>query len=67
MNIQWNKVTWYSQGIAILLFVGVFALGFFLGQKYQIRAFENAIKAELDQMVYDSQAARAASTTDTGE
>lgn len=60
-------MTWYSQGIAILLFVGVFALGFFLGQKYQIRAFENAIKAELDQMVYDSQAARAASTTDTGE
>lgn len=67
MNIQWNNVTWYSQAIAIVLFVGVFALGFFLGQKYQIRAFENSLKAELDQMVYDAQAARAASTTDIAE
>jgi|SRR3989344_353321 len=35
-GIQWNKVTWYSQVIAIVLFVGVFALGFYLGTQYQV-------------------------------
>jgi uncharacterized membrane protein (Fun14 family) len=33
MKIEWNKVTWYSQVIAIILFVAVFALGFYLGTK----------------------------------
>lgn len=60
MQIEWNTVRWYSQAVAIVLFVGVFALGFYLGQRYQIRAFENALKAELDQMVYDAKAEREA-------
>jgi hypothetical protein len=34
MKIEWKKVTWYSQAIAIILFVGVFALGFYLGTLY---------------------------------
>lgn len=63
MNITWNKVTWYSQAVAIVMAVGIFALGFYLGQQYQTKAFENALKAELDQMVYDAKAAREASTT----
>lgn len=63
MNIKWNEVTWYSQAIAIVMAVGIFALGFYLGQLYQIKAYENAVKAELDQMVYDAKALRAASTT----
>lgn len=33
MPIEWNKVTWYSQAIAIVLFVAVFALGYRLGQR----------------------------------
>jgi hypothetical protein len=30
--IRWNKVTWYSQAIAIILFVGVFFLGYYIGR-----------------------------------
>jgi hypothetical protein len=63
MNIEWNSVTWYSQIVAIVMAVGIFALGFYLGQQYQMKAYENALKAELDQMVYDAKAMREASTT----
>ena len=31
MRIEWNKVTWYSKLVAIVVFVGVFFLGFYLG------------------------------------
>lgn len=55
MNIQWNSVTWYSQIVAIVLALVIFALGFYLGQRYQVKAYENALKAQLDQMVYDAQ------------
>jgi membrane-bound inhibitor of C-type lysozyme len=41
-NIDWNHVTRYSQLIAIVLFVGVFVLGFFLGKTYEYHAFINA-------------------------
>ncbi len=34
MNIEMNKVTWYSKALAAFLFVGVFALGFYLGKEY---------------------------------
>jgi hypothetical protein len=33
MAIQWNKVTWYSKILAIILFVSTFYVGFYLGQK----------------------------------
>jgi len=33
MSIQWKKVTWYSQIVAIILFVGVFFLGFYFGHR----------------------------------
>lgn len=35
MTIQWNKVTWYSKLVAVVLFVGVFFLGFYLGREYE--------------------------------
>ena len=34
MTIKYNQVTWYSQLAAIILFVGIFYLGFYLGQKF---------------------------------
>jgi membrane-bound inhibitor of C-type lysozyme len=43
MNIAWNTVTRFSQLIAIIVFVGVFALGFWLGTRYEYHAFLNAI------------------------
>ncbi len=35
MKIEWKKVTWYSQVLAIIIFVGVFFLGFYFGEKYE--------------------------------
>ena len=32
MPIIWNKVTWYSKLLALVLLIGVFYLGYFLGQ-----------------------------------
>jgi len=31
--ISWSTVTWYSQALALVLFVGVFALGYWLGNR----------------------------------
>jgi hypothetical protein len=31
MKIEWNKVTWYSKVAAIVVGVGIFFLGFYLG------------------------------------
>ena len=31
MTIEWNKVTWYSKIAAVILFVGAFYLGYWLG------------------------------------
>jgi membrane-bound inhibitor of C-type lysozyme len=33
MKILFNKVTWYSKVLAIIIFIGTFFLGFWLGQK----------------------------------
>jgi hypothetical protein len=34
MNIQWNKVTWYSKLIALVLFVALPFIGFYYGMQY---------------------------------
>ncbi len=43
-HIDWNHVTKYSQLAAIILFVVVFALGFWLGKTYEYHAFVNGEK-----------------------
>ena len=35
MKIQWNKVTWYSKLIAVILFFCVFILGIYIGTQIQ--------------------------------
>jgi hypothetical protein len=35
MRIQWNRVTWYSKLIAVILFVAVLFLGMYIGIKIQ--------------------------------
>lgn len=35
MKILWTKVTWYSQTLAIILFIVVLGLGIYIGQEYQ--------------------------------
>lgn len=34
MAIQWNKVTWYSKLLAVLVFIATFAIAFWLGMQY---------------------------------
>jgi hypothetical protein len=34
MSIEWNRVTWYSKVAAIILGVGIFLLGFYLGREF---------------------------------
>ena len=35
MKIEWNKVTSFSQIVAIILFVAVFGAGFLIGRKFE--------------------------------
>jgi len=35
MKIEWNKVTWYSKLAAVIIYVGTFALAFYLGRMYE--------------------------------
>lgn len=48
MNIQLNKVTRLSQLVAIVLFVGVFLLGFYLGKVHERHAYQNAFRAVME-------------------
>jgi hypothetical protein len=34
IKIEWNKVTWYSKFLAVLVFIITFALAFHLGIRY---------------------------------
>jgi hypothetical protein len=43
MSIEWKRVTWYSQVIAIILFVAVFALGVDLGEKREAATLSTPI------------------------
>jgi membrane-bound inhibitor of C-type lysozyme len=46
MQIEWNKVTWYSIALATILYLGVFCLAFCLGQRYE--GMKEAINRPLD-------------------
>ncbi len=36
VEIEWNKVTWYSRLLALVLFLGVIpAIAFYIGVEYQ--------------------------------
>lgn len=35
MNSKWNKITWYSKVISIVLGIGIFALGISIGSLYE--------------------------------
>ena len=43
MKIQWNKVTWYSKLLAVVLGIGILMLGIYIGVLYQ--KGEDAIEA----------------------
>lgn len=32
--MEWHKVTWYSTVLAVVLFIGVYVLGFYMGDMY---------------------------------
>lgn len=41
MTILWNKVTWYSKLLAVIVFVGTFWLAFSLGTQWGMNQVEN--------------------------
>jgi hypothetical protein len=47
-TIDWTHVTRFSQIIAIILFVAVFALGFCIGRIYEFRYQVNLIRTGLE-------------------
>jgi uncharacterized protein YecT (DUF1311 family) len=48
-RIKWRSVTWYSQLLALVLFVGVFALGFHLGKRYESGAQTTSTEPQPEQ------------------
>lgn len=67
-RIRWNKVTWYSKVIAVLLFVLVYMVGFWLGTEYQSTANELVGLQESRQLIAQEvgkhQASRVLGVTD---
>ena len=45
MKIEWNKVTWYSKLLAVLVFIATFIIAFNLGILYEQMNIETAITA----------------------
>lgn len=43
MKILWNKVTWYSKLLAVVIYVGTFVFAFSLGIKYERVILNNDI------------------------
>lgn len=43
MNIEWNKVTWYSMALAVVLFFVVLLIGVFIGIQYSQYKIENSL------------------------
>ena len=41
MTIEYNKVTWYSKLAAVIVFILVLILGFYIGTKYEEVKFQN--------------------------
>lgn len=39
MKIEFNKVTWYSKFLTLLVMIGTLFLGFYLGQKYGVTEY----------------------------
>jgi hypothetical protein len=62
-NIEWNEVTWYSKGLAVILFVATFAVAFALGEQWGVEKYLNpAPAAEQDQGAVTTTPAKPAAT-----
>lgn len=53
MNIEWNKVTWYSKLVAVILFTATFYLGFNLGKESEKIRIENEV-LPMEEIVVES-------------
>jgi hypothetical protein len=60
MKIEFNKVTWYSKLLAIIVFVGTFVLAFWLGGLYhQDLSQSDSSESEMDSSRFDNEDYRA--------
>jgi len=56
MKIEWNKVTWYSMVLAIIIYVGTFALAYYLGeQRAEIKIYSQQTEQILSQQNNNNQ------------
>ncbi|MBP9839912.1 MAG: hypothetical protein KBC44_02945, partial [Candidatus Pacebacteria bacterium] len=53
MNIEWNKVTWYSKLVAVILFTATFYLGFNLGKESEKVRVQNEV-LPMEEIVVES-------------
>lgn len=53
MNIEWNKVTWYSKLVAVILFTATFYLGFNLGKESEKVRVQNEV-LPIEEIVVES-------------
>lgn len=44
MKVEFNAVTWYSQITAIVLFLIVFAVGFYIGMRYEFSKIPGVVE-----------------------
>ena len=56
MKIEWNKVTWYSKVVAVVLFVATFYVGFYLGEQNQ--TVQDSLVEVIDVVVMDGEASK---------
>jgi len=36
MSIQWNKVTWYSKLLAVIIYLATLGMGIYIGMRYEM-------------------------------
>jgi hypothetical protein len=36
MSVKWNKVTWYSKLLAVIVYVITFGMGIYIGIQYEM-------------------------------
>jgi len=47
-KIEWNKVTWYSKIFAVIVFLAVFVVAFYLGRIYEVQKTSEMMQSLID-------------------
>ena len=64
-NIEWNKVTWYSKALAVIIFIATFVIAFHLGRAFERVYPDNDTWSDDSSMAADSGANNAKAKAET--